>query len=278
MKRSFSIRKYLWLASAIIILFSFGGVFSSLRSGLITSITGIFHPRTVENSQVIEELEKLKTENNLLKMAVTHLTQQIKIEPSFTDTVAARIIYRSPEFWNSSCWIDIGESYNVEKGRKAISKGNPVIVGKSLVGIIDHVDQNKSLIKWITDPSVTPSVRVKRKQGEKISYLAKGYLKGTGEPLWRSRGRILEGTGFNYDFADEHGKNRDLRAQTPEPLLLVGDLLVTTGMDGLFPPDLEVAIVTEIKTLREGDYFYEIKATPSAGKMEELGLLFVLIP
>lgn len=271
-RSSFPYRKVFLICAFLLFLFGLGGSISlSLKSKVISAVTMILPFKSHSNlSSSEEEIEKLRSENFLLRESLEHLAQQIKLFPPNLETIPAHVIYRSPESWNSTCWIDVGEIDH-------ITKGDPVIAGQALVGIIEHVDKNKSLVKWITDPSVTPSVRVKRQEGEKISYLAKGYLKGGGEPLWRSRGRVLEGTGFNYDFADEYGEHRDLRAQGSEPLIMVGDLLVTTGMDGLFPPNLEVAIVTEIKTLREGDYFYELKAKPAAGNMEELGLVFVVM-
>lgn len=117
--------------------------------------------------------------------------------------------------------------------------------------------------------------------------LAKGEMHGSSQPLWRSHGQKLKGIGFNYDYPDNEGPARDLRSGEPlnapdgfkaEPLIKEDDLLVTTGFDGLFPPGLRVASVTMIHLLREGDYFYELEALPSAGDLNELSLLFVLPP
>lgn len=117
-------------------------------------------------------------------------------------------------------------------------------------------------------------------------YLAKGELAGSLSASRTSQRAILKGTGFNYDFADEEGDSRDLRngkpAQNPKepalPILKVNDILVTTGMDGIFPPGFQVATVTNINLLKEGDYFYELEARPIAGPLEELSLVFVLPP
>lgn len=118
--------------------------------------------------------------------------------------------------------------------------------------------------------------------------LAKGELHGSGTPLWRSRNHTLHGIGFNYDFADEYGPARDLRTgapleasapqAAPIPILKVGDLLVTTGMDGVFPADLNVARITKIYPLHEGDYYYELEAHPTAGNLDNLSLVFVIPP
>lgn len=117
-------------------------------------------------------------------------------------------------------------------------------------------------------------------------YLAKGELCGSSLPLWRSRGQVLQGVGFNYDFPDEEGPARDLRtgASLSEkhgkrvPLLRVGDLLITSGLDGVFPPGFEVATVTEVHTLQEGSSSYEIKAKALVQDFNEIHTVFILPP
>jgi hypothetical protein len=122
---------------------------------------------------------------------------------------------------------------------------------------------------------------------EKSLYLAKGELNGALTQSYRSSSQILRGTGFNYDFADEEGPARDLRTGKPigqsdksanPPLIKVNDLLLTTGMDGVFPPHLQVAVVSKIIPLKEGDYTYEIEAKPTAGDLNQLSLVFVIPP
>jgi len=125
---------------------------------------------------------------------------------------------------------------------------------------------------------------LKEEQGTWL--LAKGELHGSSHSLWRTNSPILRGIGFNYDFPDKEGPARDLRSGKPEgyaslpavPILKVKDLLVTTGMDGVFPPGLHVAEVTKILPLKEGDYYYEIEAKPTAGNLEDLSFVFVIPP
>ena len=101
--------------------------------------------------------------------------------------------------------------------------------------------------------------------------LAKGEVHGCSQPLWRSQRHLLKGTGFNYDFPDQ---------AIPEgiELLKQGDLLVTTGLDGVFPPNLHVGKVTKIAPAMEGDYFWELEAEPTASHLDDLDYLFVLKP
>jgi rod shape-determining protein MreC len=123
--------------------------------------------------------------------------------------------------------------------------------------------------------------RLLTKQGE--VYLAKGELRGNGAPFWRSRQPILKGVGFNYDYADAEGPARELRTgQTlsgldkPIPLIAEGDRLVTSGLDGVFPKGISVAIVTSVFPLNVGSFSYEIEAQPTACRLNDLKVVFVL--
>lgn len=66
------------------------------------------------------------------------------------------------------------------------------------------------------------------------------------------------------------GRTKSQKYKTPVlSLVKVGDLLVTSGLDGLFPERLEAATVTKINPLKEGDYYFELEAMPTAGDMNE---------
>jgi len=123
--------------------------------------------------------------------------------------------------------------------------------------------------------------------GSDERYLAKGELYGTSAPIWRGRSHILKGVGFNYDFSDEEGVALELRSGRPldqlskqevTPLIEKGDLLVTTGMDGVFPADLPVAVVSAITPLKEGAVSFEIEAKLCAGNLNHLRDVIVLPP
>lgn len=118
-------------------------------------------------------------------------------------------------------------------------------------------------------------------------FLAKGELMGSSSPLWRGRSAILKGIGFNYDFDDEEGPSLELRSGKPLTqlsnetylsLIDVGDLLVTTGMDGVFPKDIPVAHVTKIAPLKEGSPSFEIEAKLCAGNLNTLLNVSILPP
>ncbi len=248
-------------------------------------------------------------------------------------SLPAKVIFREPASWSSTFWINVGEKDNHAVGKKIIGKNSPVLLGNSIIGIVEYVGNGQSRVRLITDSSLVPSVRAVRgnqqnryllehldsllfalelredlfssdeewvtmasilnrlkntlKEHSGDFYLAKGELRGTGNPLWRSRSQVLKGIGFNYDFPDAEGAARDLRSGEPYgasrkresiQLLRQGDLLVTTGLDGIFPPGFSVAIVSSVQTLKEGASSYEIEAISTAGNLDELTHVFVLPP
>lgn len=116
-------------------------------------------------------------------------------------------------------------------------------------------------------------------------YLAKGELYGTSLPLWRSQSQVLLGKGFNCEFADEYGVKRDLisgksidQLEIEIPIIKSDDLLITTGLDGVFPEGLQIARVTEVEPLVEGGFSYSLKANPITSNLNELQFVEVILP
>jgi cell shape-determining protein MreC len=231
-------------------------------------------------------------------------------------TMAAfgRIVYRDPGSWSSSCWIDVGEENNLSLGQTIIAKNSPVVSGSSLVGVVEYVGKKQSRVRLITDSGLKTAVRAVRgpildrqiatmahslidclkkrpdtkqdlidavtyvQEGMPVrwqdNYLAKGEISGSSAPYFRTLKSTLKGVGFSCDFKDEEGPARDLRSG----ILREGDLLVTSGLDGVFPPGLKVAIVTKVNTLRPGAFAYELEAAPNAGELSDLSSVYVLPP
>ena len=269
------------------------------------AIAAFFPSTGTENSQN-EEIKRLALENQLLHGEVLRLREFLEQELHLLSfgrseevkeiydshqkrildlyklqlaSLPARVIFRPANLWNSSLWINVGEADNVGLATPIICKNSPVVLGDAVIGVIDFVGKKQSRVRLITDSMLNLSVRIARDG----LFLAKGEITGQSLPLWRSREQTLIGSGFNYDFADDEGPARDLR--TGEPLNAKGasiallqenDLLITTGMDGVFPPGLKVGSITRIHPLKEGDYFYNLEAMPSAGNLQDVTLVFVL--
>jgi cell shape-determining protein MreC len=242
------------------------------------------------NNALNEQIKRLELENKLLYANFIQLQGLIENEQHITvptQAIVARVIFRSPSSWYSTLWINIGEEDNHHLKNNFLGKNSPVLVGNSIIGVIDYFGKKQSRVRLITDSGLNPSVRALRQENDITYYLAKGEIKGSGSPLFRSNGNVLYGCGFNYDFDDDKGPARDLRTGEPTdskvkfstlPLLKVGDTLITTGMDGVFPADLNVALITKIYPLKEGDYYYELEAEPTSGKLDDVTVVFVLPP
>lgn len=324
------------------------------------------------HSQVNDlEMERLYQENQLLRSQIENVRQWLLYEDRIQEQVArykllsqtnmndlfwkefftrrsqelchsldlqvsalpAKVIFREPASWSSTLWVNLGEKDNQKLKKKIIGNNSPVLLGTSIIGVVEYVGNYQSRVRLITDSRLTPSVRacrgneqnryllehlealifalepredlfISKDEGtilrEHLShlkkallqqsgdfYLAKGELHGTSYPLWRSRSQLLKGIGFNYDFSDAEGPARDLRSGEPYdvsrkgekiPLLRPGDLLVTTGLDGVFPPGFRVGIVSSVQTLKEGASSYEIEAVSTAGNLDLITHLFILPP
>lgn len=353
---------FLWIFAVLLLAMSIprpmvekiqGGTiasFSPFWEGILESKLWAESLTSLGKGESQSEILQLKIENQLLKNELQsreelieeffswNAPQDLHIDHKNSDVLekttatVAKVICRPATTWNSSLWVNVGEETNKASGKKLIAKGGAVVVGNSLVGVVDYVGKNQSRICLITDPGLIPSVRAVRgnlqkryfsesiirlqdylSQGDALfsspeekelllskldhvrhklleeessHFLAKGELHGASAPIWRSSGVLLKGIGFNCDYADEYGPARDLRRGTPYgkqqnssfQLLLPHDLLVTTGMDGVFPPGLNVAEVVQVNPLKEGDYFYELSANPTAGNLDDLSLVFILPP
>lgn len=292
-----------------------------------------------ENQMLYQQLERLKNwileEQHLDKEKKELIPILTKGDPFFKrrgeylakmiyrqmHALPAKIIFRDPSPGSSSVWLNVGLRDNRSLGCEVVAKNSPVVIGKTIVGVVEEVSDKKCLVRLITDRSLSPSVRAvrggeqNRVLSEKLQgvikmlalredlygaadvaraltvfkeqlpidtkelYLAKGELHGMAATAWRMPKRTLKGVGFNYDFSDEEGPARNLRTGIQgEPLIKIGDLLVTTGSDGIFPPDFHVAIVTKIFPLHEGGCSYDLEAEMLAPNLSNLSEVFVLPP
>jgi cell shape-determining protein MreC len=163
-------------------------------------------------------------------------------------------------------------SVRVDRGKKGI------YLKERLMELAALLEKEKSLFKSDSQKILTMELiraLLEKARPLKGALLAKGVIQGVKDPSWRLTHHMLSGYGFNYDFADEEGGPFDLRT---EHLIQVGDLLVTTGLDGVFPRGLEVGVVTQIDPLKEGGYAYGLKASPAVHELQFLDHVQILPP
>ncbi|ANH78542.1 hypothetical protein Cs308_0371 [Candidatus Chlamydia sanziniae] len=290
-------------------------LYEAMHKHFVSLYTNIF-PKP--KNHYVSEHSFLEVENLLLNEQIIALKKKLLVQevidhkppvfpeiltPYFHKLIESHVIYRDPAHWASSCWVDVGK----EQG---IKKNSPVISGKVLVGLVDYVGINQARVRLITDVGMKPSVIAMRggiqawwvkhhlrecvQELEQLSdtyilekdkyntilqlkelisriqsegenqKLLRGTLSGTGGALWKQEASILQGEEFC--FAQQ------------EKDLLPGDILVTTGLDGIFPPGLLVARVTKIFLPQEGACTFKIEAHSLEANLNKLSHLLILPP
>lgn len=131
---------------------------------------------------------------------------------------AAKVISKSPDRWANAVVIDKGRSDFVEKGMA-------VVTAEGLAGKVQEAHGFSSTVLLVDDMQFRAAVRLQDSRGEAV-------LSGAGT------GRAL----LKYVGAEMAAKP--------------GEIVITSGMDGLFPPGLVVGYVSGISG-KEG-FFHEV--------------------
>jgi rod shape-determining protein MreC len=137
--------------------------------------------------------------------------------------VAAEVVGRDPAPWFKSIIINKGEAEGV---RVAF----PVVIPEGVVGIVTDVSSHFSKVLLLIDRNSAMDALVQRTR-------ARGMIKGTSE----------DSCIFEYVL-----RRHDVR---------VGDVIVSSGLDGVFPKGLQIGRVSHIEK-RSSGVFQDIKVTP----------------
>lgn len=180
-----------------------------------------------ENKRLKEELLQLSTER-LQYGEVINENKRLKELLAFKQekhkiVCKARVIGRSYDRFLMLMTIDKGKVDGIQKNMAVISP-------KGLVGKIYEVKESFSQILLVRDPNFSVSVRVQESRVE-------GVLSGTG-----------------YTFVN-------LNYIPPEENIEKGNVIVTSGLDGLFPSGIPVGIVHSVNK-ENVEFFQNIKVIP----------------
>jgi rod shape-determining protein MreC len=137
--------------------------------------------------------------------------------------MAASVIGRDPSPFLHYIIIDKGSNQGVQRGM-------PVVTEKGLVGRVDAVISDAARVQLITDPNSAINIRLENAKRE----------------------AILAGSVSGDLFLDFLPPN-----VTVEP----GDVLLTSGLGGGFPPDLIIGQVLNIRK-RDSDLFQQASVQP----------------
>lgn len=154
-------------------------------------------------------------------------------------TLAARVVARGLSAYFNSVQIDKGK----EEG---LRPGMAVITDRGIVGQVVNVGPGRSEVLLLIDPTSSIDVLAQRTR-------ARGILTGAG---------IGEPMEFKYlSKFEELGK---------------GDLLVSSGLDGVYPKGLAVGTVLEAERGKHG-IFYDATAVAPAADFDRLEELLVVV-
>ena len=142
--------------------------------------------------------------------------------------LAAEVLYDAADPYTRKVIIDKGLAQGVEAG-------SPVIDESGVLGQVTRVHPLVSEVTLLIDRELAIPVLNVRTGGRSVAY---------GDPL-------AGGSGLELRFM---GSNSDVQ---------VGDLLTTSGVDGVYPPGLPVARISHIERRAESA-FAKISCTPQA--------------
>ena len=178
-----------------------------------------FRRTAQENEQLKERLAKTEVELNTARQAeaenqrlkaLLNLREQINVQ-----SIPARVIARDPSVWFNTITINQGSS-------SGIAVNMPVVTGSGIVGRVITVSPWASQVMLITDEKAGAGAVV-------------GQL-GQSGALGSVRGRADLGVGVI-----------EMRYVSGLEQVELGDNVMTTGQDGIYPPGLNVGKVVDVK-------------------------------
>ena len=190
-----------------------------------------------ENIRMKKELDSLKIENYLYQemLAANQRLQQLIQFRNMSDqpVIAAQVIGRDPTGWFQSVIIDKGKN-------SGIKLNMPVVNAEGVVGKLVSVSDNYSKVLLIIDQNSSVDCIIQRSRDD-------GILKGLSSKICK----------LDYVL-----KSSDVH---------VGDIVVTSGLGGIFPKGIPVGEVTDVED-PPGELFKDVRIRPAVdfSKLEEL--------
>ena len=197
---------------------------------------GLINTRN-ENIRMKKELDSLKIENYLYQemLAANQRLQQLLQFRNMSDqpVIAAQVIGRDPTGWFQSVIIDKGKN-------SGIKLNMPVVNAEGVVGKLVSVSNNYSKVLLIIDQNSSVDCIIQRSRDD-------GILKGLSSGVCK----------LDYVL-----KSSDVH---------VGDVVVTSGLGGIFPKGIPVGEVTDVED-HPGELFKDVRIRPAVdfSKLEEL--------
>lgn len=190
-----------------------------------------------ENRKLRDQLNRAYEDSNLwheTELANARLRNLLDFQKNITEqVVAAEVIGKDPSAWFKTVIIDKGKA-------DGLAKGLPVVMPQGIVGQVTEAAKHYSKVMLIIDRNSAVDALVQRTR-------ARGVIKGESTDQCR----------LEYVL-----RKRDVR---------VGDIIVSSGSDGVYPKGLRIGRVSEVIE-HDGDIFHEVFITPFVDfeKLEEV--------
>ena len=221
--------------------------FQKELSAFMQSVKGVWNhyfflvSASQENQRLKRELgQRLKELNtcNETELANTRLRHLLAFEPKIKQTmIAAQVVGKDPSPWSKTVIVDKGT-------KEGVRQGAPVVVPEGIVGVVVEASGNYAKVLLLIDPNSAVDALVQKT---------------------RARG-IVKGGGADYCVFDYV-----LRKHT----ISVGDTVVSSGLDGVFPKGLRVGRISEIVRQNAG-IFQKVSVTPYVD-FEILEEVFIIV-
>jgi rod shape-determining protein MreC len=190
-----------------------------------------------ENQQLLQQLAESQQkiiQQHELELENQRLRELLGFKRALpAPVIAAEIIGKDPSAWFKTVIIDKGSTDGLRRGLPAVSS-------LGVVGQIIEVSAHQSRLMLIIDRNSGADALVQRTR-------ARGIVKGTSQ----------DDCYLDYVLhADDVG---------------VGDLVVSSGFDGVYPKGLLIGTVTAVD-FKGGDFFKDVQITPAVDfdKLEEV--------
>ena len=190
-----------------------------------------------KNDILRSQLNRASEKNNLWQetdLANVRLRNLLNFQKSITElAVAAEVIGKDPSAWFKTVIIDKGRA-------DGLTKGLPVVMPQGIAGQVIEVANHYSKVMLIIDRNSAVDALVQRTR-------ARGVVKGESTNQLR----------LAYVL-----RKKDVQ---------VGDIVVSSGLDGIYPKGLRIGMVSEVIE-HEADIFHEVFITPFVDfeKLEEV--------
>ncbi|MDC8445519.1 MAG: rod shape-determining protein MreC [Nitrosomonas sp.] len=194
--------------------------------------------RYLRDSEKLLRLNALEAENAHLRKLLGAVNT---IEAKTTaKAVMAEILYTPRDPFSHKIIINKGSLHGIRAGQVAIDN-------KGVIGQITQVYPATAEVTLITDRDHSVPIQIVRNNVR----------------------TVISGTGKNNEI--------ELRYLSVNTDIRIGDLLVTSGIGGVYPRGLPVAVIKDIKR-HSADHFAQITGTPVAGVDRNRQVLILSLP